>query len=292
MGFWGVRSKPLLHMKRIDSHQHFWNYDPQRDKWITDEMVDLQRDYTPEDLRRELRTHAVQQTVAVQAAQTIEETYFLRELADLYPFIAGVVGWVDLCAPDIVSQLVKLKDFPKLKGFRHILEGEADLYFPLNDNFLNGLNALTRQGYTYDLLIRDHQLDVAVEMVSRVPELPVVVDHAAKPRIADKEFSEWARGIQSLAEMPNVFCKISGLVTEADWANSKPSDFEPYLEHVLASFGSQRLMFGSDWPVCNLAGGYAKVYAIAESMIAELSPDGQADIWYRTAERFYSINDV
>src|SRR5579885_782023 len=238
---------------RIDAHQHFWNYDPRRDTWITPEMAAIRRDFLPEDLEPELRANGMDTTIAVQAAQTEDETRFLLALAESSSAIACVVGWVDLRAKNLRERLEHLSRFPKLRGFRHVVQAEPDARFLLREDFLRGVRMLGDFGLTYDVLIYPRQLEAALEFARRLPAQKLVVDHLAKPEIRSRAIREWAARMRQLAAMPHVFCKVSGMVTEADWKEWRTEDFRPYLDVVFECFGAERLMFGSDWPVCLVA---------------------------------------
>jgi L-fuconolactonase len=274
---------------RIDSHQHFWLYDPGRDGWITDEMAVLKRGFLPEDLIPALRSNDIDQSIAVQADQSERETRFLLELAEKHPEIAGVVGWVDLSAGNIEERLEYFSRFPKLRGFRHILQAESDDRFMMRKDFLRGISCLAGYHFTYDILIYARHLPVANEFVRRFPEQKFVVDHLAKPGIKAEELEPWSCDIRRLASNPNVYCKLSGMIVEADWKQWTPKDFRPYLDVVFAAFGIDRLMFGSDWPVCLLAGTYAQVKDIIEGYTHNLSSTEKGKIFGLNAARFYGL---
>lgn len=275
---------------RVDAHQHFWRYDPGEYPWITDELAAIRRDYMPEDLLPLLRSMGFDGCVAVQARQSVEETRWLLELADEHPFILGVVGWVDLTASGVREQLELWARHPKLKGIRHLLQDEPDDAYMLRPDFRRGLAALGEFGLTYDLLLFPRHLPYAVRLVEEFDEQPFVVDHLAKPPIKAKEISPWREDIQRLARFENVYCKLSGMVTEADWRRWRPEDFVPYLDVVLEAFGPKRLMIGSDWPVCTLAGEYEPVMSIVIDYIARLSKDEQEAILGQNAVRFYKLD--
>jgi len=243
----------------IDAHQHFWNYDPGEYAWIDDSMKVLRRNFLPHDLAPELRRAKFDGCIAVQARQTIEETRWLLRLAEKSAFILGVIGWVDLRSADVHSTLAELSRNPKLLGVRHIVQGEPDDHFLLRPDFLRGVSALEEFGLTYDILIYPRHLPVAAEFVARFPRQRFVLDHLAKPLIKAGEIQSWAAGVRELAGFPNVYCKLSGLVTEADWTSWKPSQIKPYLDVAFECFGPERLMIGSDWPVCTVAASYAQV---------------------------------
>ena len=273
----------------IDSHQHFWRYDQQRDTWITDEMSVLRRDFLPDDLIPELRANGMDGSVAVQADQSEQETLFLLDSASRSPEIKGVVGWVDLCSPTLPERLEYFSQFEKLCGFRHIVQSESDDRYMLRQDFLAGIASLQQLRFTYDILIYPRQLPAAIELAGKFPEQRFVIDHLAKPRIRSREISDWARNIKSIASSPNVYCKLSGLVTEADWHNWRESDFKPYLDVVFEAFGPDRLMFGSDWPVCLLAGTYESVKAVVAGFIHQLPITQQEKVFGANATRFYGL---
>jgi L-fuconolactonase len=276
-------------MLKIDAHQHFWRFDPQRDAWMTADMAAIRRDFLPADLAPVLARHGFAGCVAVQADQSAAETEFLLALAAGYDFIRGVVGWVDLAADDVEAQLEAYQAFGKLKGFRHIWQGEADRARLLTPAFRRGLGALARHGFSFDLLILPDQLGYAAELAAALPNQAFVLDHLAKPPIKAQEVSEWERGLRTLAAHDNVCCKVSGLVTEADWQRWQPADFRPYLDVAFDAFGPARLMFGSDWPVCEVAGGYDQALGLAQDYLASFSAAEQAQFWGGNATRFYQL---
>ena len=273
----------------IDSHQHFWRYEPIRDAWITEEMSEIRRDFMPGDLLPELRRNNVDGCVAVQADQSEAETLFLLGLAAQHDEIKGVVGWVNLCAPDLPQRLKYFSQFEKLCGFRHIAQSEPDDRFLMRQHFIAGIQHLQRFGFSYDILIYPRQLAAAVELVQRIPDQRFVIDHLAKPSIRTGEISLWAQQIRILAEKPNVYCKVSGLVTEADWTNWRVTDFEPYLEVAFEAFGPDRIMFGSDWPVCLLAARYEQVKNLVAKYIERLPAAQQQKIFGLNAISFYGL---
>jgi len=254
---------------RIDSHQHFWKYDPREYGWIDERMGALKRDFLPADLEPRLRAAGFDACVTVQARQTLEETAWLLELADRNPFVVGVVGWVDLCSPDAPAQLERFAKHPKLVGVRHIVQGEADDRFLLRADFGRGIAFLEEFGLAYDILIHPRHLAVAAEFVKRFPRQRFVLDHLAKPEIARGEIRAWTRDVRALAAEPNVHAKLSGLVTEADWKRWTPDELRPYLDVAFACFGPGRLMAGSDWPVCTVAGDYGRVMGVITEYLGE-----------------------
>ena len=276
----------------IDSHQHFWRYDKRRDAWITDEMSVLKRDFLPDDLIPELRANRIDGSIAVQAGQSEQETLFLLELASRFSEIKGVVGWVDLCSPELPERLEYFSQFEKLCGFRHVVQSEPDDRYMLRQDFLAGIASLQRFQFTYDILIYPQQLPAAIELAAKFPEQRFVVDHLAKPPIRSREVSGWARSMKTIATNPNVFCKLSGLVTEADWHDWHETDFKPYLDVVFGAFGPDRLMFGSDCPVCLLAGTYQHVKELVAGFIRHLPITQQEQIFGANATHFYGLKTL
>lgn len=284
-----MANEDSLHsVPRIDAHQHFWRYQSQRDAWITEEMAVIRRDFMPEDLRPLLDAHGFDGCVAVQADQSEAETFFLLDLAARFDFIKGVVGWIDLQAADVVERLTYFRQYPKLKGFRHIVQDEADRFL-LRPGFLNGIEALGQHDYVYDILIRHHQLADAIEFVGHFPQQRFVIDHLAKPAVSTGERQPWARHMEAIAQHTNVYCKLSGMLTEADLHNWSPADFSYYINHIVNVFGADRIMFGSDWPVCLLAGGYGDTTAVVEHALARLPRETHKRIWRDNAMNFYNL---
>jgi len=253
---------------RIDAHQHFWHYTAAEYGWIDDSMAALRRDFLPADLHREMDGAAVDACVAVQARQTLDETRWLLELADAHPFVAGVIGWVDLQAEDAAEQLARF-DHPKLLGVRHIVQVEPDDRFMLRPAFCRGISLLEDRDLTYDILIYPKHLPAAVELVSRFKRQRFVLDHLAKPNIRAGEIREWEKGIRELAKYPLVFCKLSGLVTEADWTRWTRDDIRPYLDVAFECFGAHRLLVGSDWPVCKVAADYGSTVSLIDEYMTD-----------------------
>lgn len=274
---------------RIDSHQHFWKFDPVRDSWIDDSMLKIQKDFMPENLLPLLTENAFSGCVAVQADQSEEQTYFLMDLASKNDFIKGVVGWVDLLDKNVVERLHHFSGYEKLKGFRHVVQGEAD-DFMLRSDFRNGISALKQYNYTYDILIFHRQLPAAINLVNSFPDQAFVIDHIAKPDIKSGNIASWKKDITEIAKAENVMCKISGIVTEADWKHWQSDDLKPYLDVIFDSFSANQLMFGSDWPVCNLAADYSKVVKTLEDYISQLSTQDQQNIWSNNAKSFYKLD--
>lgn len=273
----------------LDAHQHLWKFIPSDFDWISRDMSVIRRDFMELDLFRELKENKVNGSIAVQGRPSETETSFLVDLADRNDFIKGVVGWVDLCSPYLPGRLAFYKDCPKLKGFRHVVQDEPDDRFLLREDFCRGISQLAAYGFSYDLLIRPSQLQAALELVEKFPNQRFVIDHLAKPLIKDHTLEPWATLIRRIAQQPNVYCKLSGLVTEADWAAWTAADFQPYLDIVLEAFGAQRLMFGSDWPVCLLAAEYQQVLALVAQYISPLSKAEQSAILGSNAATFYRV---
>ncbi|GAB5522806.1 MAG: amidohydrolase family protein [Roseivirga sp.] len=274
---------------KIDAHQHFWQYDPVRDSWIDNSMSVLKRDFMPDDLRRDMESCKTTGSIAVQADQSEQETRFLLKLAAENPSIKAVVGWVDLQADDVAERLEHFAQNPRFKGVRHIVQAEADERFMLRPAFLRGIQALADYNLTYDILINPNQLGMALELVRQFPNQPFVLDHIAKPLIKDQVFDPWKEQIQELAKYSNVYCKVSGLITEADWHAWKPEDIYPYLDIVFEAFGIDRLMFGSDWPVCQLAGSYEVVCELLSCYLKSFSEDDKNKIGGQNAVKFYNL---
>jgi L-fuconolactonase len=273
----------------IDAHQHFWKYHPVKDAWITDDMKVIQADFLPDDLLPVLQQNGVDACVAVQADQSEAETQFLLELAAAHPFVKGVVGWVDLRAANLEERLRHYTQYTRLKGFRHIVQGEPDPNFLLKEEFCNGIRALQPYNFTYDILVYPIQLPAVEKFVQLFPQQKLVIDHMAKPYCKTGEIAEWEKSMRAIAKSSNVYCKISGLVTEAHWQQWTPATFAPYLEVVLEAFGPQRLMYGSDWPVCLVAAQYAQVKNIVTDCISRLSKAEQAAIMGGNAAAFYQL---
>jgi len=273
----------------IDSHQHFWIYETEKHAWIDDDMKVIRKNFLPEDLKIVYQENNVDGCVAVQADQTLAETDFLLDLAEKNDFIKGIVGWIDLRAANIDEVLNQYSAFPKLKGFRHVVQGEADHNFMLRPDFLNGIAALEKYNFTYDILIFPHQLGAALELIRRFPNQKFVIDHIAKPYIKDGFYDGWASLMKAISEYPNVYCKLSGMTTEADYNNWTSEQIEPYMQLVLDSFGANRILFGSDWPVCLVAGNYTKTKELVTNFIAKLNSEEQAAIMGGNAIEFYNL---
>lgn len=274
----------------VDSHHHFWRYDPVEYDWIDDALAAIRRDFLPGDLAGEIGPAGVGGVVSVQARQTLDETRWLLEMASAHEFVVGVVGWVPLVSETVGDTLETLAREAKLCGVRHVLQGEADPLFALREDFGRGIALLRGFGLAYDVLVYEHQLEVATALVDRHPDQVFVLDHAAKPRIRDGVLSPWRERMRELGRRPNVFCKLSGLVTEAHPRGWTRDDLEPYADVVLSAFGPERVMFGSDWPVCLAACSYARWLATVGELCATLSPSERESVLGGTARRAYGLD--
>ncbi len=274
---------------RLDAHQHFWHYSPAEHTWMSDEMAALKHDFLPADLQSLLEGLHFDGCIAVQARQSIEETRWLLELAGKHSFIRGVVGWVDLRSEDLPQQLDNLAGDPKLVGVRHVVQDEPDDEFMLRPEFRRGISGLREFGLTYDLLLFPKHLPVAARLVEEFPDQRFVLDHIAKPRIAEGVLSPWQDDLCALATFPNVYCKLSGMVTEARWKQWQPDEFRNYLDIAFEAFGPDRLMIGSDWPVCTLSGDYASTMRIVIDYARQFPADVEDGILGENCARFYGI---
>ena len=274
---------------RLDSHQHFWSYSEREYDWIDERMSRIRRDFAPGDLEPILRRNGFEGSVAVQVRQSLEETEYLLGLADEHEFIRGVVGWVDLRSPGARRDLDRFSEHPRFRGVRHVVQAEPDVRFLLRDDFLRGVALLRDLDLTYDILVYHRHLPVVVDFVARFPEHRLVLDHIGKPAIAKAELEPWASSIRKLGKNENLYCKVSGLVTEADWSGWKKADFALYLEIVLESFGPRRLLFGSDWPVATLAASYEQVVEIVDDFLDPLSSAEKDAVFGGNAADFYGL---
>lgn len=273
----------------IDSHQHFWNYNSQRHSWISEDMKAIRRDFLPEDLYSLYKANDISGCIAVQADQTLDENQFLLQLCQEHKFIKGVIGWVDF-QQDGVESILEEHDYqPLIKGYRHVVQNESDNTFLLRPRFVEGISLLKNRNLVYEILVYWHQLPAVLEFTKLFPNQQFVVDHIAKPDIKNKYRSAWELLIKELAKFSNVSCKISGMVTEADFNNWDLDQFLPYMDVVLEAFGSDRIMYGSDWPVCLVAANYSQVLHIAKSFANQLSTDEQANFFYKNALRTYNL---
>lgn len=276
---------------KIDAHQHFWSYNEKEYPWVNKKMSELQRDFLPEDLKMLLKSLDFDGAVAVQARQSIEETRWLLELTQKNDFIKGVVGWVDLCSPDIIEQLNQFTENPNLKGIRHIIHDEADDHFMLREDFQRGISALNDFGLTYDLLLYPKHIPYAIELVKKFPKQPFVLDHIGKPDIKNQVISPWKEDLTELATYKNVYVKLSGMVTEAEWKTWRKEDFKIYLDIVFKAFGPKRIMVGSDWPVCTVSNRYEAVMGIVLDYVKQFAPEFKSQILGENCARFYSIKE-
>jgi L-fuconolactonase len=278
----------------IDSHQHYWQLDKSAAgfdyEWLNSPQHEpICRDYLPNDLKPHLAATGVDKTVFVQTQHHVEENRWVLGLAEENDFIAGVVGWVDLASEACEDQLAEFKDHPKFVGIRHVTQDEPDDDFIIRAEILRGLKVLEKHSVPFDLLFYTKHLHHAVRLARELPELPMVVDHISKPKIKDGIIDGWQQDLRRAAEAPNIFCKLSGMITEADWQNWKPADLKPYVETALDAFGPERCMFGSDWPVCELAGSYEQVHSALVETLGPLSVSENARIFGETAREFYNL---
>ena len=277
-------------MQVIDAHHHLWDYNPKDYGWIGPGMDVLRRDFTPADLRNEMQQAGVDGAVAVQARQTLQETEWLLSLAAQHDFMRGVVGWAPLIDASVAGELQRLGSQPKLKGIRHVLQDEPDDCYMLRDDFNAGISQLRRLNLAYDVLIFERHLPQTIQFVDRHPDQVFVIDHIAKPRIRDGVLSPWRENLKELARRSHCYCKLSGVVTEADWRDWRSEEIRPYLEAVLDAFGPRRCLFGSDWPVLLLAGSYAGWAATVREFVSTLSSAEQERILGGTAAEVYRLD--
>ena len=273
----------------IDSHQHFWQVGRFNYPWMSSDLGVLYRDYLPDELAPILERNGISQTMLVQASNSVAESRWLLSLAEEHNFIAGVVGWIDLSSPNIGAQLDELSAHPKFKGVRHLVESEPHDDWLIQPAVLSGLKQLSRYGLSYDLLVHTRHLKYVPKVVESSPEVAFVIDHLAKPPIAKNEIREWSQALKPLASYPNVHCKLSGLVTEANWTSWQASDLRPYVEYALELFGADRLMFGSDYPVCLLAASYDRVLNAFQEILKDLSDTERDKIFSQNATKFYRL---
>lgn len=274
----------------IDSHQHFWQVGRFAYPWMSSDLGVLYRDYLPDDLAPILQQNGVKQTVLVQASNSVAESRWLLDLGDANSFIAGVVGWVDLMSVEIDAQLDELCAHPKFKGVRHLVESEPQDDWLVQPAVLAGLKKLSARGLSYDLLVHTRHLRYVPHVAESCPDLRLVVDHMAKPPIARNEIKEWSEALKPVARYPNIQCKLSGLVTEASWSSWQANDLRPYVEYALESFGADRVMFGSDYPVCLLAASYGRVLDSFQEILKDISDSDRDKIFSKNAARFYRLN--
>lgn len=277
--------------ERIDAHHHVWRYHPAEYGWISPDMIALRRDFLPADLENEMHHAGLNGAVAVQARQTLEETNWLLSLAENSAVMKGVVGWAPVADCSFPRHLERLRANSKLKGLRHLIQDEPDPAFLQREDFNRGIALLSGAGLVYDLLVFEKQLASAIEFVDRHPQQVFVLDHIGKPRIKEGVLDPWRRHIAEIAHRENVYCKFSGLVTEADWSHWTPQDLQPYFDAVLKAFGPRRIMAGSDWPVCLLATTYRGWFDLLHTFVQPLSKSEQEMILGGVATRVYSLHD-
>jgi len=276
---------------RLDSHQHFWNYtsNPDDFSWITEDFAVLKNNFLPDDLAVLLQQVGIDGSIAVQARELSVETDYLLELAKHSTFVRGVVGWLDLCDVDIEQAMEPYADEPLLKGFRMLIHDHPDAGFANSTEHARGVGLLERHGWTYDLLLKTIHLPAATKLVDRYPNQLFVVDHIAKPVPDESDWSAWQQGINDIAKRPNVYCKLSGMVTEANWSEWRKPNYHRFLDEVLNAFGADRCIYGSDWPVCTCAADYQCMYGVVESWAARLSSAEQQAIFGDCCAHFYSV---
>lgn len=276
-------------MKRIDSHQHFWRYEVEQYPWISDSMLDLKQDRLPQHLQPLLQQFNFDGSIVVQARQSLSENQFLLTLSESNPWILGIIGWLNLCDKDIEEQIIELKSHNIIKGYRHLIQDEANpADFMKLKAFNHGVDVVLNQGLVYEVLIHDINLTAATQFCAEHDQGILVLDHVGKPNISQSTPQEWKKKIRPLANLTHVACKLSGLITEVG-ANWTAAQIEPFIDIALNTFGPDRLLFGSDWPVCLLAGEYSQVYQLIEKNINHLSPSEQAAIWGNNASRVYNL---
>ena len=282
-----VNEEPLI----IDAHQHFWKYDAQEYAWISDELAPLKRDFLPEELLQLLNKEKISGAISVQARQSEKENEFLLNHAKGNPFIKGVVGWIDLRSEKVEERLSFYRNFPILKGFRHVVQDEKDPEFMLHPAFLQGIEQLIKYGYCYDILVYARQLPQVLAFLNHFPDKPFIIDHLAKPDIKQGGFTSWQADMRKIAAFPKVMVKVSGMITEADWHHWEKEDFYPYLDELVLSFGVERLCYGSDWPVCNLAGNYSMQWDIVKTYFSTFNPSDINKVMGWNTQRFYHLNE-
>lgn len=276
----------------IDAHQHFWQLDkPFNYEWLkSDVHAPICKSYLPADLLPHLQSCGIEKSVFVQTQHDIEENRWVLSLAEENEFIAGVVGWVDLASDDCEQQIEEFKSHPKFVGVRHVVQDEPDDNFIVQPSVVNGLKLLQKHGVAYDLLFYTKHLKHAATLGKALPELPMVIDHLAKPEIKAGRIDDWREDLKAAAKFPNIYCKLSGMVTEANWSEWKPADLKPYVEAALEAFGPERCMYGSDWPVCELAATYEQVFSSLKEVVTSLSANESAMVFGGTAEKFYGLS--
>ena len=285
---WVNNTKLRLPM-RIDAHQHFWQYNPNTQGWITDEMSLLMRDFSPKELQKEIEALDFQGTIAVQAEETLAENHYLNNLAASNNFIKGIVGWMDLRDKYAVEKMHELKAIQKLVGFRTITQGAPDEKYLSNRQYIDNVKLLSEFNYTYDLLIHHSQMNSLVRFTDQLPDNRFILDHIGKPDIKNKQIKSWRSEIKNLAANPNIYCKLSGITTEADYKQWTYEELYPYIETVAEYFGIDRLCFGSDWPVCLVAGSYSTTYSVIEKFSQQVTEKERAKIFGLNTKEFYKL---
>ena len=273
----------------IDSHQHFWKFNNEEFSWIDDQMKILKKNFLPQDLFPIIQENNVDGTITVQARQSLEETEWILQLSDENSFIKGVVGWVDLRSKELEKQLERYTQHKKLAGVRHVIQSEPDDKFLLRDDFINGIKSLKKYNLSYDILIYAKHLPQTIEFVNKFPNQIFILDHIAKPDIKNRIIIPWKKNIERLGRFENVYCKLSGMITEADWHSWKPDDLLPYIDVIVKSFGTERLMIGSDWPVCQVAGDYKKVISVVTDYFSKFSEIEKENIFGMNAIKAYGL---
>lgn len=282
-----MKEEPLI----IDAHQHFWKYDAQEYAWITEQLSPLKEDFLPEHLAVLLKNEKVSGVISVQARASEKENDFLLHLSENHSFIMGVVGWIDLQSEKVEERLSFYRKFPKMKGFRQVVQDEKDPEYMMRPAFLRGMKCLIQHGYCYDILVYAKQLPQVLSFLNHFPDTPFIIDHLAKPDIKQGGFKSWQADIRKIAAFPKVLIKVSGMITEADWHHWKKEDFYPYVDELVLSFGVERLCYGSDWPVCNLAGNYSLTLDIITSYFSNFSPSDINKVMGLNTQRFYHLNE-
>jgi L-fuconolactonase len=275
--------------ERIDAHHHLWRYSAQEYEWLDESMKSLRRDFLPQDLARVMASAGIDGTVAVQARQTMDETRWLLDLAEKSDVIRGVVGWAPIAGEDFPEVMEEFENRPKLKGLRHVIQAEKDENYILRADFNAGIEAMQGSGLVYDILIYERQLAQTIDFVDEYPNQVFVLDHVAKPLIGQGVMEPWSENLHELALRRNVWCKVSGMVTEADWATWTPEALRPYLDTVVDAFGADRLMAGSDWPVCLVATEYARWFEVLREYFADFSEGEKEGIFGGTAVDVYDL---
>jgi len=284
-----ITGEVTLNQQVVDAHQHFWDINRFQYWWLTPERKVLRRNYLPADLKPLLAPAGVDATVAVQAHESLRETHWLLELASANDFIAGVVGWVDLTSHDVARDLGALQQHPKFKGVRHPLEAEPDDAWVLSEDVLSGFAELEQRGIPFDLIIWPRHLKYLSRLREKCPRLRLVIDHVALPMLAERKMESWAREMEAVARLPEVWCKLSGMITRADPDSWKPEDLKPYVDHVVRHFGYDRWMFGTEWPICRLAGSYLDVVESLRTVLGPLRDEDGAKVWGGNARKFYRL---